>query len=84
MVWKSNCCAKVVKDVWRDSFSENKVVLKKLLNMPEGKSPFKKRIKSKLTKVAGTDKVYIILSSEMFKVICIINKKTLSIPASYG
>ena len=48
MLWKSNCCVEVVKDVWRGSFFENKATLKKSLNMPEGKSLFKKRMKSQI------------------------------------
>ena len=43
MLRKSNCCVEVVKEVRRGSFSENKAVLKKLLNILEGKSPFEKK-----------------------------------------
>ena len=43
MLRKSNCCVEVVKEVRRSSFSENKAVLKKLLNILEGKSPFEKK-----------------------------------------
>ena len=35
LLWKSNC--------WGSCFSENKAVLKKSLNMREGKSPFEKK-----------------------------------------
>ena len=42
---KSNCCVKVVKEVWRSSFSKNKAVLKKSRNMSEGKLPFEEKVK---------------------------------------
>ena len=32
---KIKCCIEVVKEVWRSSFSENKALLKKSLNIPE-------------------------------------------------
>ena len=38
---------KCVKEVWRRSLSENKAVLKKALNMAEGKSLFQKKNKTK-------------------------------------
>ena len=47
MLRKNNCCVKVVKKVCRSSYSENKAVLKKSLNMPEGESSFEKKIKIK-------------------------------------
>ena len=37
------CRSSYSEEMWRSSFSQNKVVLKKLLNMQEGKSPFKKK-----------------------------------------
>ena len=47
MLRKSNCCVEVVKEVWRSNFSENKAVLKKSLNIPEGTLPFDKKNKKK-------------------------------------
>ena len=45
MLRKSNCGDEIVKEVWRRSFSENKAILKKSLNMPEENLPFEKKIK---------------------------------------
>ena len=43
MLWESNNCVELVEEVWRRSFSKNKAVLKISLNMPERKSPLKKK-----------------------------------------
>ena len=46
LLWRNrcNCCVEVGKEVRKRSFSENKAVFKKSLNMPEGKSLFEKKI----------------------------------------
>ena len=55
LLWRNRCSERVtvvskvevVKEVWRSSFSENKAVRKKSLNMSEGKSSFEKKKKRK-------------------------------------